>query len=146
MSRFRFPVILTLAAEADPADAGYVVTFPDLPEAITQGDDEADALKHAQDCLDEVLAGRLRHGEDIPLPGTGAFLVEPSIMISAKAALYLAMKGSGLSKLALARRLGWDEKEVRRLLDPAAATKITRIEQALSCLGKRLSIDVMDAA
>ena len=37
----------TLTAE----EGGYVVRFRDIPEAITQGDDEADALEMAEDAL-----------------------------------------------------------------------------------------------
>lgn len=146
MSRFRFPVLLSPAAEADPAEKGFIVTFPDLPEAITQGEDQPDALRQATDCLDEALAGRIRHGDEIPRPGRGTVFVEPSVMIGAKTALYLAMKEAGLDVPVLAQRLGWQEADLRGLLDPAAVTKISRIEQALSGLGKRLSLDVMDAA
>ena len=32
-----------------------MVAFPDLPEALTEGDDEEDALKQAIDCLDEAI-------------------------------------------------------------------------------------------
>jgi antitoxin HicB len=37
-------------------DGGYVVTFRDLPEAITQGDSIAECLKEASDCLEEAIA------------------------------------------------------------------------------------------
>jgi len=36
----------------------------------------------------------------------------------AKAALYVAMQDAGITKVQLAKRLGVDAKEVRRLLDP----------------------------
>lgn len=35
-----------------------MVTFPDLPEAITQGDDAREALAEAADALEETIAGR----------------------------------------------------------------------------------------
>ena len=40
----------------------------------------------------------------------------------------------------LARQLGVDEKEVRRLLDPHYASKLPRIAQAIQLLGRRLVI------
>ena len=40
----------------------------------------------------------------------------------------------------LAKRLGVDEKEVRRLLDSHYGSKLPRIAQAISVLGKRLVI------
>ena len=62
IGRFVFPVRLK------PDEGGYVVSFRDLPEALTQGDDELDALVEAADCLDEAIAGRIIRGDDIPLP------------------------------------------------------------------------------
>ena len=44
--------------------------------------------------------------------------------------------------LSLAKRLGVDEKEVRRLLDPHYGSKLPRIAQAISLLGQRLVIDL----
>ena len=58
----------------------------------------------------------------------------------AKAALYMAMSEAGITKVQLARQLGIDEKEVRRLLDPHYASKLPRIAQAIQLLGKRLVI------
>ncbi len=49
---------------------------------------------------------------------------------------------SGMSKSEFARRLGVDEKEARRILDPDAATKADRLEDALGLLGRKLHIAV----
>jgi antitoxin HicB len=59
-----YPVTLT----PDEADGGFVVTFEDLPEAITQGETLADALLEAADALEEAIAGRIRRGDLIPEP------------------------------------------------------------------------------
>lgn len=59
-----YPVNLT----PDETDGGFVVTFPDVPEAITQGDDVTDALVQAADALEEAIAGRIRRGDSIPEP------------------------------------------------------------------------------
>ena len=44
------------------------------------------------------------------------------------------------------RRLGCDQKDMRRLLDPRHASKIGTIADALRILGKALILDVRDAA
>ena len=44
--------------------------------------------------------------------------VSPPAVTMTKAALYIAMGESGITKVQLAKRLGVNEKEVRRLLDP----------------------------
>lgn len=63
----------------------------------------------------------------------------PALM-AAKAALYMAMQEAGITKVQLAGRMGCDEKEIRRLLDPRHHSKIGRIEAALEALGKRLIV------
>jgi len=40
----------------------------------------------------------------------------------------------------LARRLGVDEKEVRRMLDPGHGSKLPRIAEAIEALGRHLRI------
>lgn len=144
MYRFCYPVTLTRDREA----GGYVVTFKDVPEAITQGDNMADALSQAQDCLEEAIAGRIRLGKDIPASSKAAkdqHIVTLPVATAAKAALYIAIRESGLSKIELAARLGIDEKEVRRLLDPYYPSKVPRIESALEGLGKKLVVIMRDA-
>ena len=45
-----------------------IVSFRDLPECLTSGADEAEALAEAQDALGEAIAGRIDDGEEIPTP------------------------------------------------------------------------------
>ena len=63
MTRYSYAVTLT----EDP-DGGYVVTFRDFPEAITQGDDIAESLSAASDCLSEAIAARIDDQRELPLP------------------------------------------------------------------------------
>jgi len=134
----------------DPTDDGFVVTFQDVPEAITQGDDLADALAQASDALEEAIAGRIRRGDPIPEPsaetGPGRFVVPVPALTAAKAALYLALREAGITKSELAARLSCDEKEVRRLLDPTHLSKLPRIQAALAVLGKRIAVRLVDEA
>ena len=59
-------------------------------------------------------------------------------------ALYVALREVELSQTALATKLGKDEKEVRRLLDPDHASRISAIEAALRVVGKRVQVVVED--
>jgi antitoxin HicB len=141
--RFSWP-----AALVKQRDGKILVRFPDIPEALTEGDDDSDAVLQASDCLSEAIAGRIADGEDIPAPSRprrGQRLISPEPLIAAKAALYVAMKDSRTSNATLARRVGCDEKEIRRLLDPRHRSKIGRIEEALRALGWRLHVS-MEAA
>jgi antitoxin HicB len=126
-----------------------VVTFRDVPEAITQGKGENDAVWQAADCLEEAIAARIDDGRDIPRPSKATRaerLVPVPAPMAAKAALYLAMREADVTNVQLARKLGCDEREVRRMLDPRHPTKLPRIKQALEVLGKRLVIGVEPAA
>lgn len=120
-----------------------MVTCRDLPPLITQGEDEQDALAQAADAMDEVFATYIIEGIEFPEPSKARRregLAAPPAGTLAKSALFVAMREAGISKLQLARQLGVDEKEVRRLLDPHYGSKLPRIAEAISLLGQRLVI------
>ena len=138
MERFDYPVLLKAAEEG-----GFIVTCRDLPSLITQGEDEADALSQAADAMDEVFATYMLEGLTFPTPSNtrrGEYSIAPPAETMAKAALYIAMSEAGITKVQLAKQLGVDEKEVRRLLDPHYGSKLPRIAQAIQLLGRRLVI------
>ena len=113
------------------------------PQLITQGDDLEHALAEAADAMDEVFAAYMQGGLVLPPPSEARkdeHVVYPRAETMAKAALYVAMKDTGITKVQLAKRLGVDEKEVRRLLDPRYGSKLPRIAQAVKALGRRLVI------
>ncbi len=108
MRRFEYAVTLKRAKER-----GFVVTCRDLPEVTTQGEDANDALAQAVDAMDEAFAARMEANEDFPTPTRvrkGEYIVSPPAETVAKAALYVAMREAGVNRLALAKRLGIDEK------------------------------------
>ena len=142
MNRFTYPAALTV----DEVDGGFVVTFRDVPEAITQGDTIGECLTEAADCLEEAIAGRIDDNLDIPArsePHHGERPVALPLQTAMKAALYLAMREAGVGKAELARTLHSHEKEVRRLLDPRRGTKLPTMERALAAVGKRIELDVL---
>lgn len=120
-----------------------MVTCRDLQELITKGENIADALVEAADAMDEVFAAYMQNKRDFPAPGKlrrREYSVSPPAETVAKSALYVAMREARVTNVELAKRLGVDEKEVRRLLDPHCASKLPRLAQAVAALGKRLVI------
>jgi len=117
-----------------------LVYFPDFPEAVTEGTDRAAALLEAVDCLDAAILFRLKDRERLPEPsgaGRGLVLIPASPAVAAKAAFIRAFADSGLTRVALAERLGLAENEIRRMLDPEHGTKIDRLGDAMIALGRR---------
>ena len=138
MLNLDFPVELKRAKEG-----GYVVTFPDVPEAITQGDDQDEALLRAVDALETALEMYTDDGEDLPHQGKlkrGRKVVRPSALVSIKLAVYQSMRDEGVRKSELARRLGWHLPQVDRLLDLHHASRLDQAEAALQVLGRRLEV------
>ena len=138
-------------------DGGYVVTFPDVPEAITQGDDLGDAKASASEALGLALRGYLARGLPLPLPKftpahepeteLGGHIAVPVDAVDAlKLAVIEAFIAAGISKSELGRRLGKGETEARRILDPDHPTKLAALQAALRLLGKQVVVSVRDAA
>ena len=136
----------TYPALFEPGDeAGVVVTFPDVPGAITQGGDEADARLMAAEALGLMLVQYLADGRALPTasaPAKGQVMITADAELATKVAVLEAFRDAGISKTELASRLGKHEREVRRILDPDHATKIPALVAALAALGRRLVIGV----
>ncbi len=144
MKSFVFPAMF------EPGDkGGVVVSFPDVPEAITQGANMTEAYAMAEEALSLALLTYPARG--LPLPRTrarGNDLVPVVVAadVAAKLAVLEAFAETDISKAELAHRLGKDEKEVRRILDPRHSTKLLTLTKALRALGKRLVVAVEKAA
>ena len=131
------------------SDGRVLVEFVDLPRVATDGKNLSEAIEEAIDALGSDLSIRLSRREEIPAPSRskrGQRLIPLPWWLGPKLALHLAMLEKGIGNSELARRLDVDERVVRRMLDPAHETKAEKIQAALAILGKRLSMEVEDAA
>ena len=144
MSAFAYPARFTVEG-----DGRILVEFVDLPRVATDGKDDHEAMEEAMDALGSDLSIRMSRREEIPAPSTakrGQRLVSVPLWLAPKLALYLAMRDQQVNNSELARRLGVDERIIRRLLNPEHASKPVRIQAALTALGKQLTVEVRDAA
>jgi antitoxin HicB len=124
-------------------DDGWVITCRDLPEAISQADSNENRIDIAESCLQAALESRIHDNEPLPVASKsrrGELMINSPATTAAKAALYDAMREAGISKIELARKMGTDEKAVRRILNTAHGTKLPRIAEALKVLGRHLHI------
>jgi len=144
MSLFTYPARFTAGS-----DGRIIVEFVDLAHVATDGKDEREAMEEAMDALGSDLSIRLSRREEIPTPSSvkrGQRMVPVPLWLAPKLALCLAMRDQKVNNSDLARRLGLHERVIRRMLDPAHATKADKIQAALAVLGKQMTVDVRDAA
>ena len=125
------------------------MTFPDIPEAITDGDSEEEAMEYVVDAIESMLTIYIRRRREIPRPskarGKQMRMVVVPVLSEAKIRLYEAMRAGGLRKADLARRLKLQKSRVDRLLDLNHKTRLEQIQKALAALDKRLDIQVVAA-
>lgn len=137
--RYAYPCIL-----ATDEEGWLTVTFPDVPEAGTDGKSREEALALAEDALGVALAGYVHARRDIPAPsalGTGQYLVPLAPIVAAKLALYSTMRTLSVTNVALGDRLGISETAVRKLVNPDHRSHIGQVKRALDALGRKLVIE-----
>ena len=128
-----------------------LVTFPDVPEAITFGETRADALARAAEALEAALSLYMDSRRDLPHPKSSSsrkktLTVTLPALTEAKLALYELMRANGVSKAELARKLICGKSQVDRLLDLNHGSRLDQLEAAFQALSKRMSITIEDAA
>jgi antitoxin HicB len=123
----------------------WLVRFPGIPEALTEGETEDEARRSALDCVIAALEGYMKAGKPLPRRGAGHAgpdrAVLPSL-VTAKLAVYETMRARGWSKLRLAKELGMPENSVRRLLDLRHSSQMWIIDEALAKMNAELSVDL----
>ncbi len=125
--------MLTYPVKIEETEGEQIISFPDFPEALTSVPLNEDPYLVARDCLSEAIAGRILDGEDIelklPASDSGPS-IPPDELICKKAVLHQTMRDEKMTTADLARLLGVDHKEARRILDPRHNTKYERLQEA----------------
>lgn len=123
----------------------WLVRFPGISEALTEGETQAEARANATDCVIAALEGYMKAGKPLPRQGAshsgGDRAILPSL-VTAKLAVYETMRERGWSKLKLAKELGMPENSVRRLLDLRHSSHMWVIDEALKKMNAELTIDL----
>lgn len=132
-------------ASFTPDGEKILVAFRDIPEALTQGDDEADALTMAMDGLITAMDFYFEDRRRVPPPSKpqrGERLIALPVIVSAKVHLLNELLAQNVRPADLARRMSTTPQEVNRILDLGHATKIDTVAFALSALGRDLDLVV----
>jgi antitoxin HicB len=137
---FRFP-----AHFAPDPDGGFTVTFRDIPEAITQGDNLEDAKAMAVDALVTAMDFYFEEGRTVPNPSElvdEEMIVELPPSIGAKVSLLNLVIEKRQRPVDLAKAMGVKPQEVTRILDLHHATKIDTLADAFKALGHNLEVTI----
>ena len=122
----------------------WLVRFPQIPEALTEGETKEEAFENAKDCLIAALEGYVKAGRPIPRPPfRGDRLVLPPL-VTAKIAVYDCMQRRGWTRSRLANEMRMPENSVRRLLDLRHSSHMWVIEAALQKMDAQLPITLPD--
>lgn len=111
--------------------------FDDVPEVITGWTTAEEARIAAPDALATAIEMYIEDGELPPRPRTARAGEEVCVLdpeVAARAALVFAMAEQNLTNVALAEKLGRDEKAVRRMLSGKGAS-LESVLKALRVLG-----------
>jgi antitoxin HicB len=136
--------------EPDRKAGGYVVTFPDFGYGVTQGESDVEAVEMAQDLLMLTIGDFIKESRPLPVPkrhrGAKSRPVALPALQSAKVDLYVSFVESGLKKAEFARRIGIPKTHIERLFSLRHHSRLDQIESAFAALGKRLHVEVRNAA
>lgn len=122
-------------------DDRYMVQFPDLAEAVTEGETLEEAFFHAADVLTLTLEGRIEEGFEIPQPSkVDTYLIAPSARVQAALLVRLVKGKHTTSELARALETSW--ASVARLEDPHHWPSLRQLERTAVALGQRLMISL----
>lgn len=136
-------------ARIEPDGDGWMVSFPDIPEALSSGATREEAIEMAKDALQTALEFYFDDKRQIPESSKlkrGHVPIELPASVAAKVLLLNEMIKQQIRPVELARRLGTTPQEVNRLTQLGHSTKIDGISNALLALGKRLELRAVPAS
>jgi len=135
----RYPALI----ESD--GTGFMVSFRDIPEALSGGATLEEARAMAADALLTAMDFYFEDKRPVPAPSKakkGEELIALPASVSAKVLLLNEMIAQKVTPSELARRLNTRPQDVNRIVNLGHVTKIDTIAEALEALGKHLELSV----
>jgi antitoxin HicB len=120
----------------------YITQFPDMPNVMTCGFSQDEALAMAKEALDGILEADAAHGNDVPQPSfTGGHPVPVANHIAV--ALQLRTLRGGQSQTEIAKKLGLSYQAYQRLENPRKSNPTVKtLERIANAFGRELSIQI----
>lgn len=130
--------------DVEPDEDGFMVTFPDVPGALTWGADIGEALENAEEVLELALGDYIEKQKELPIPSPPTTNQEIVILhppFAAKLALHDTILQQEIAVKELGYRLGISEADVQQMLDPYINTPISQLSRALQVTGRRIVVE-----
>lgn len=140
MRNYRYPVKFMSNDEG-----GFIGTFRDIPEALTEVWPEENFIEVATDALVTAIDFYLEGNRKLPEPSEpleDEVLVEVPASVMIKILLLNSMLEANLRPADLARKMKKRPQEVTRILDLKHNTKIDTLVLAFGAMGKTLAFSV----
>ena len=125
---------------------GFMVSFPDIPEALTGAPSRDEAITMAADALTTAMDFYFEDRRPVPSPSApkrGQVMIDLPPSVGAKVLLLNEMLAQGTRPSDLARLMNIRPQEVNRLTTLRHPTKIDTVADALKALGKRLELSLV---
>ena len=141
---FNLSLVLTYPARVErdgPAD--WAIVFPDVPEAVSGADTEAEAWAQAAEVLALALCSYPARKLPFPKPsrpGKRDRMISIPVTHAAKLFIRQAMAEQDLSVANLARLAKTDHKSARRIIALSHKTRMEPLESVLAMLGVRTAL------
>ncbi|CAG9000678.1 MAG: Antitoxin HicB [Candidatus Celerinatantimonas neptuna] len=123
---------------------GFLVQFPDIPEAISYDISYKGALENARGALVDALSLYFEYKRRVPMPSDpkdGPVIAVPASIWS-KTLVLNAMIDDGITASELARRMNTSPQSINRIVNLKHTSKIDTLNQALRAMGRKMTIDV----
>lgn len=140
MANYQYPATIESNGEG-----GFIASFRDVPEAITEAWDLEELKNNARDALITAIDFYIEDGRVFPPASdlqTGDLAVDLPASVVAKVMLLNTMVKSNVRPADLGRKMNIKPQEVTRITDIRHATKIDTIQNALRALGKELVLEL----
>lgn len=129
---------------APESEGGYSISCRTIPELLSCGDDDKDAMEMAEDalicCVEIYFDSGWQFPEQVTKIRPTERLVFLPDLIYSKILLHNALLKSGVSKAELARRMGVTPQQLTPVFTVRHNTKLNTIALALHALGYDLNL------
>jgi antitoxin HicB len=131
-------------AKITKSDNAFLVSFPDLPNINTYGDDFDDALKNATEALNACLETDFERGFSLPEATNykGKNMMAISVQPHIEIAYSLRKLRKGKSQISIAHELGISYQAYQKLENPRKCNPtIKTLEKISNAFGRKLQIN-----